>query len=307
MRPVDIKPADMTPPERLRARLQQPAFLPLPAVWDGLSARLSAHAGFEAAFVSGLCVAAGRLGGPDLDIVSFAEMLDSVRMAREAASDLLLLADGDHGFGNALNVQRTVQAYGAAGVAAVMIEDKVTPRPLNTALPPGSKPCLPREEARLKIRAAVAAAKASGILILARTDCRPTLGLDEALARIALFVEEGADILLLDCPVNDDEMRLAVAAAAGRPAFCVFSPGASWGPPSQQRAIALGYKVGVFPFGLLSPAMAGIQAGLAAIAAGDMAAATALPSAQLRDTLGYTDYETRAQPFSVHAEARTQA
>ena len=291
----------MTPPERLRERLRQPGFVPLPAVWDGLSARLTADAGFDAAFLSGMCVAAARLGGPDLDILSFAEMLDSLRMARESAPAMILLADGDHGFGNALNVQRTVQAYGAAGVAAVMIEDKVTPRPLNTALPPGSKQCLPREEARMKIRAAVAAAKASGTLILARTDCRPTQGLDEALARIELFANEGADILLLDCPANDDEMRRAVAAAGGRPSFCVISQGAASGPPSQQRASDLGFRLGTFPTSVLSTAMAGIQAGLAALRTGDAIAAGALPQAQLRQTLGYTDYETRAQPFSVRA------
>src|SRR3546814_13990318 len=89
-----------------------------------------------------------------------------------------------------MNVQRTVRAYGRAGAAAVLIEDKITPRALTAA----GKPCLPRDEARMKIRAAVEAAKESGILVLARTDCRPTQGIDEAVARIAMYVEEGADI-----------------------------------------------------------------------------------------------------------------
>src|SRR3546814_6354930 len=87
-----------------------------------------------------------------------------------------------------MNVQRTVRAYGRAGAAAVLIEDKITPRALTAA----GKPCLPRDEARMKIRAAVEAAKESGILVLARTDCRPTQGIDEAVARIAMYVEEGA-------------------------------------------------------------------------------------------------------------------
>ena len=110
-------------------------------------------------------------GGPDLDLVSFGEMHDSFQMVRGAAPGTLVLADGDHGHGNAMNVQRTVRAYGRAGAAGVLIEDKVTPRALTAA----GKPCLPREEARMKIRAAVDAAKESGILILARTDCRPEL------------------------------------------------------------------------------------------------------------------------------------
>ena len=167
----------MTPPDRLRALLAQPDFVVMPAVWDGLSARLAAEAGFRTAFLSGSCVAAARLGGPDLDLISFAEMLNSLEMVRGAAPDTLVLADGDHGYGNAMNVQRTVRAYGRAGAAAVLIEDKVTPRALTAA----GKPCLPREEARMKIRAAVEAAKDSGILVMARTDCRPTQGIDEAL------------------------------------------------------------------------------------------------------------------------------
>jgi 2-methylisocitrate lyase-like PEP mutase family enzyme len=157
-------------PDRLRALLAKPDFVVMPAVWDGLSAKLAAEAGFETAFLSGSCVAASRLGGPDLDLISFAEMLDSFNMARGAAPGTLFLADGDHGYGNPMNVQRTVRAYGRAGAAAILIEDKITPR----ALTAGGKPCIPREEARMKIRAAVEAAKDSGILILARTDCRPS-------------------------------------------------------------------------------------------------------------------------------------
>ena len=148
----------MTPPERLRAYLAEPGFVVMPAVWDGLSAKLAAGAGFKTAFLSGSCVAASRLGGPDLDLLSFAEMFDSFNMVHGAAPETLVLADGDHGYGNAMNVQRTVRAYGRAGAAAILIEDKITPRALTAA----GKPCLPREEARMKIRAAVEAAKEFG-------------------------------------------------------------------------------------------------------------------------------------------------
>src|SRR5216683_8356709 len=186
----------MNYPDCLRALLAQPGFIAMPAVWDGLSAKLSADAGFKTAFLSGSCVAASRLGGPDLDLISFGEMFDSFNMVHGAASNMAILADGDHGYGNAMNVQRTVRAYGRAGAAAILIEDKITPRALTAA----GKPCLPREEARMKIRAAVEAARESGILILARTDCRPTQGIDEAASRIEMYVQEGADILFLDSP-----------------------------------------------------------------------------------------------------------
>ena len=151
----------------------------------------------------------------------------------------------------------------------------------------------------MKIRAAVEAAKESGILILARTDCRPTQGIDEAVARIEMYVEEGADILFLDSPADDEEIRRAVAAAAGRPSLAVLSPGAPRATPSQVEAKALGFKIGVYPTNMLSPAIAGMKAGLAALTAGGAETASALPPAELRTTLGYDDYDTQAKPFIV--------
>jgi 2-methylisocitrate lyase-like PEP mutase family enzyme len=277
--------------------LAKPGFVVMPAVWDGLSAKLAANAGFETAFLSGSCVAASRLGGPDLDLVSFGEMLDSFTMVRGAAPQTLILADGDHGYGNAMNVQRTVRAYGRAGAAAILIEDKITPRALTSA----GKPCLPRDEARMKIRAAVEAARESGILVLARTDCRPTQGIDEAVARIEMYVEEGADILFLDSPADDAEIARAVAAAKGRPSFVVLSPGAPRATPSQKQAAELGFKIGTYPTAMLSPAIAGMKAGLSALAAGEAEAASALAPAELRDTLGYGAYDAQAKPFIVKA------
>lgn len=285
----------MTPPDRLRELLRQPGFIVMPAVWDGLSAKFAARAGFATAFLSGSCVAASRLGGPDLDLLSMPELLDSLAMVRAAAPDTLVLADGDHGYGNPVNVQRTVRAYGRAGAAAVLIEDKITPRALTSA----GKPCLPREEARMKIRAAVEAAKDSGILVLARTDCRPTQGIDEAVARIEMYVEEGADILFLDSPADHAEIRRAVAAAAGRPSFAVLTPGPQRATPSCAEAAELGFKIGTYPTGLISPALAGILSGLDAAKAGQADAPSAVPAAQLRELLGYADYDAQAARFRV--------
>ena len=285
----------LTAPQRLRAVLARPGLVVMPAAWDGISAKMTAAAGLETAFLSGSCVAASRLGGPDLDLLSFAEMFDSFQMVRGAAPDLLVLADGDHGYGNAMNVQRTVAAYGRAGAAAVLIEDKITPRALTSA----GKPCLPRAEARMKIRAAVEAARDSGILVLARTDCRPTQGIDEAVARIEMYVEEGADILFLDSPADDGEIRRAIAAAQGRPSFVVLSPGAPRATPSQKEAEALGFKIGTFPTGMLSPSIAGIKLGLEALKAGQSESKAALPPAELRTVLGYGDYDAQAKPFIV--------
>lgn len=282
-------------PDRLRTLLKEPGLIVMPAVWDGLTAKLTTEAGFKTAFLSGSCVAASRLGGPDLDLVSFGEMFESFNMVRGASPDLLVLADGDHGHGNAMNVQRTVAAYGRAGAAAVLIEDKITPRALTAA----GKPCLPREEARMKIRAAVQAAKDSGILVMARTDCRPTAGIDEAVARIEMFAEEGADILFMDSPNDEEEIKRGNAAAKGKPNFVVLSPGAPRATPSQARALELGFKIATYPTGMLSPAAAGMKAGLAALKAGEAEAKSALPPAELRTMLGYPAYDTAAKPFIV--------
>jgi 2-methylisocitrate lyase-like PEP mutase family enzyme len=132
---------------------------------------------------------------------------------------------------------------------------------------------------------------------MARTDCRPTLGIDEAVARIEMFCDEGADILFLDSPADDAEIRRAVAAARGRPSFAVLSPGAPRAIPSQAQAAALGLKIATYPTGMLSPAIAGMQEGLAAIAAGGAAAASALPVKAFRDILGYDAYDVQAKPY----------
>lgn len=285
----------MNHPEQLSALLAKPELTIMPAVWDGLSAKLSQQAGFASAFMSGSCVSAARLGGPDLDLLSFGEIFDSFNQIRAAAPDLLILADADHGYGNAMNVQRTVRAYGRAGAAAILVEDKVTPRALTSM----GKPTLDKEQARIKIRAAVQAAKDSGILVMARTDCRPTLGIDEAVSRIEMYVEEGADILFLDSPADDDEIRRAVAAAKGRPSFIVLSPGAPRATPSQSEAAALGLKIATYPTAMLSPVVAAINDGLAAIAGGQAESQNALEPQALRKALGYDDYEEVARQFSV--------
>lgn len=287
----------MTPAaQRLKEVLAKPGLLVVPASWDALSAKLVGEAGYPMQFMSGFAVALNRLGFPDTGMISFAEMVDALRNIT-AASDVPVLADGDDGYGNALNVQRTVSEYARAGAAAVLIEDKITPRALTSA----GKPCLPREEARMKIRAAIEAAKDSGILILARTDCRPTQGIDEAVARIEMYVEEGADILLLDSPADEGEIKRAVAAAKGKPSFAVLSPGAPRSTPSQTEAAKLGFKIGTYPTGMLAPAIAGMKDGLAALKAGEAAAKSALPPPEMRTTLGYDAYDVQAKPFIAKA------
>ena len=188
----------------------------MPGCGDGMGARLIEEAGFRTGFVSGSSVSAMRLAMPDMDLVSFNEMADAVESCIAAAPHVLWLADGDTGHGNALAVQKVIRAYARRGAAAVLIEDKIWPRPLGRD---GAKLVVDREHAILRCRAAVEACRDEGILLLARTDARGSRGFAAALARIRAFVAEGADILFLDSPQSEEEMRTGIEACDGKPAL----------------------------------------------------------------------------------------
>src|SRR6202163_1431281 len=168
----------------LKELLDQPVLQVMPGCGDGMGAHLIAEAGFRTGFVSGSSISAMRLAMPDMDLLTFPEMADAVETVIAAAPDLLWLADGDTGYGNALAVQKTVRAYARRGAAAVLIEDKAWPRPLGHG---GAKLVIEREAAILRCRAAVEACREEGILLLARTDARTPRGFDEALARVRSF------------------------------------------------------------------------------------------------------------------------
>jgi 2-methylisocitrate lyase-like PEP mutase family enzyme len=205
----------------LKALLDEPRLQIMPGCGDGMGAHLIEEAGFRTGFISGSSISAMRLAMPDMDLVSFGEMADAVETCIAAAPNVLWLADGDTGHGNALAVQKVIRTYARRGAAAVLIEDKIWPRPLGHG---GAKLVIDRDAAVLRCRAAVEACRDEGILLLARTDARVSRGFDEALARIQAFVAEGAHILFLDSPQSEDEIRAGIAACNGRPALAVTSP-----------------------------------------------------------------------------------
>src|SRR6201993_750590 len=206
----------------MQALLSQPGIQVVPGCGDGLGARLVEEAGFAIGFASGSSISAPRLAMPDMDLLTFPEMRDVVETMITAAPKVLWLADGDTGYGNAIAVQKTIRAYARAGAAAVLIEDKQWPRQLGHQ---GAKLVVDRDEARLRCRAAVAAAREEGILLLARTDARTSRGFPEALSRLRDFVAEGPHIFFLDPPATEAEMRESVAACQGKPAIAVTNPG----------------------------------------------------------------------------------
>jgi 2-methylisocitrate lyase-like PEP mutase family enzyme len=251
----------VTPAQKLRDLLAEPGVHVMPGCFDALSAKLVADAGFKVTFMSGFAVSAARLGLPDTGLISFAEMLDTLRNCCGAAAKIPLIGDGDTGYGNALNVQRTVIEYARAGAAAGMIEDQVSPKKCGHTR---GKDVISREEARLKIRAAVDAKANADILIMARTDARAVHGFDAALERCRDFEAEGADIVFLEAPETEAEMR-QFCRAMKKPCMANLVPGGKTPilPPGQLQDV--GYKLALYPVMLMSSAVAAMQATLAAL------------------------------------------
>jgi 2-methylisocitrate lyase-like PEP mutase family enzyme len=283
----------VTPAQRLRELLAQPNVEIMPGCYDALSAKLVADAGYKVTFMSGFAVSAARLGLPDTGLISFTEMLDSLRNCCAAAGKVPLIGDGDTGYGNALNVQRTVVEYARAGAAAVMIEDQVSPKKCGHTR---GKQVVSREEARLKIRAAVEAR--ADILIMARTDARAVHGFDEALARCRDFEAEGADIIFLEAPESEDEMR-RFCRAMRAPCMANMVPGGKTPILPPDRLQEIGYRLALYPVLLLSSAIAAMQASLAALRPGSTAPQPpSISFAELQRLVGFPDYwerETRYQ------------
>lgn len=286
----------MTPAQKLREILADPSLEVMPGCFDALSAKLVADAGYKVTFMSGFAVAAARLGLPDTGLISFAEMLDSVRNCASGAAAIPLIGDGDTGYGNALNVQRTVVEYARAGAAAVMIEDQVSPKKCGHTR---GKQVIGRDQARMKIRAAVDARRDADILILARTDARAVHGFDEALDRCRDFETEGADIIFLEAPESELEMR-RFCRAVSKPCMANMVPGGKTPVLPPQQLQSIGYKLALYPVALLSCAIAAMQAALSALRPG---AAKPLPPsvtfAELQQIVGFPDYWQRETEYKA--------
>jgi 2-methylisocitrate lyase-like PEP mutase family enzyme len=285
----------LTPAQTLRDLLAQPNIEIMAGCHDALSAKLVADAGFKVTFMSGFAVAAARLGLPDTGLISFAEMLDSLRNCCAAAGKVPVIGDGDTGYGNALNVQRTVIEYARAGAAGVMIEDQVSPKKCGHTR---GKRVISRGEARMKIRAAVDAKAGADILIMARTDARAVHGFDDALARCRDFEEEGADIIFMEAPESEDEMR-RFCAAMTKPCMANMVPGGKTPVLPADQLHKLGYKLAVYPVLLLSSSIAAMQATLAGLRPGSRTPQPpAISFTDLQSVVGFPDYwsrETRYQ------------
>src|SRR2546423_4207646 len=189
---------------RLRELLVQRDLLVAPGAYDALSARLIAQAGFPAVYMTGFGTAASVLGQPDVGLLTMSEMVSCAAALAAVVGDRPLIADADTGYGNPINVRRTVREYERAGVAAIHIEDQVWPKKCGHL---EGKQVIPLREMVQKIRAAVDARQDPDLVIIGRTDANGVHGLDEALRRATAYLEAGADVLLIEAPRSIKEVR----------------------------------------------------------------------------------------------------
>jgi 2-methylisocitrate lyase-like PEP mutase family enzyme len=291
----------MNAASRLRTMLDEPVLRVMPGVFDALSAKLAREAGHKALFMSGFAVSAARLGMPDAGLISMGEMLDTLRGVVAAAGDVPVVGDGDTGWGNAVNAQRTLAEYARAGAAAIMLEDQASPKKCGHTK---GKQVVGRAEARMRVRAASEARdalRASGgdILVLARTDARAVTGFEDALARCKDFVDEGADIVFLEAPESLDEMK-RFCRTIPRPCMAnmVFEGKTPVLPPAELQEI--GYRLAVYPVVALTAVIAAMRQAFAALVPGSGVAQPAhLTFPDLQDAVGFPDYWARETRYAA--------
>jgi 2-methylisocitrate lyase-like PEP mutase family enzyme len=248
----------------LRALVGRKNGLVVPGAYDGVSARLVERAGFEAVYMTGFGTSASRLGLPDLGYAGLAEMADHARNLAAAVS-IPLIADADTGYGNALGVRRTVQAYEAAGVAALHIEDQVAPKRCGHL---SGHQIVPLAEFAGKIRAAVEARRDPDLLIIARTDAISAVGFDEALRRGEAATRAGADVLFIEAPRDEAQVE-RVAAAFDTPLLYNYASGGRSPLLPFPRLRALGFSIIILPVDTLLVATKAMASYLAQVRARD--------------------------------------
>jgi 2,3-dimethylmalate lyase len=247
----------------LRELLDSEEMVLAPGCFDALGARLVEEAGFPAAYMTGFGSAASRLGRPDVGLMTLSEMVDNARRIAQAV-DIPVIADADTGYGNPINVIRTVQEYEAAGVAAIHIEDQVMPKKCGHM---EGKQLIPAGEMSAKVAAAVSARRSAEFLIIARTDARAVEGLAGALERARRYRQAGADLLFVEAPQSTDEIETIAAALLDVPLLFNYAEGGKTPAVTHQFLRDLGFSVVIFPISTLLVATAAMRSVLREIKA----------------------------------------
>lgn len=227
----------------LRERFHQEDIIVAPGAYDALSAKLIEEAGFPAVYVSGAAVSASLLGAPDVGLLTLSEMLAHAQRIVHAVR-LPVIVDADTGYGNAINVIRTVREFERIGVAAIHLEDQTFPKRCGHL---EGKHVIPMSKMIGKIQAAVYARTDPDFLLIARTDARSVYGLDEAIRRGRAYFEAGADIIFIEAPEGEEEVVRIAESLKDVP--LLINLGGSGKTPMLpvQRLKALGYKIAIYP------------------------------------------------------------
>ncbi len=242
-----------TPARRLRERLRSPQLLIAPGVFDGLSARIAAAAGFEALYASGGAIARST-GVPDLGLLSVTEVLVRLREIVDATK-LPVIADADTGYGNALNVFRTVREFERLGVAALHLEDQVSPKKCGHY---AGKELISADEMVGKLRAAQDARTDPDVVLIARTDARAVEGLEEAIGRANRYAKAGADLLFVEAPESEEEIR-TIARQVRAPLLINIFKGGKTPLVAPDTLGEMGYRVMIVPSDLQRAAIRAMQ------------------------------------------------
>uniref|UniRef100_A0A1D1XWF0 2,3-dimethylmalate lyase n=1 Tax=Anthurium amnicola TaxID=1678845 RepID=A0A1D1XWF0_9ARAE len=292
------------PAKALRDILETPGIHQGPACFDALSAKLVERAGFQFCFTSGFSVSAARLCLPDVGLISYGEMVDQGYQITQAVS-IPVIGDGDNGYGNQMNVKRTVKGFIRAGFAGIILEDQVAPKACGHTQ---GRKVVSREESVMRIKAAIDAREESGsdIVIVARTDSRQAVSLDESLWRSRAFADAGADVLFIDALASREEMK----------AFCDISPllpkmanmleGGGKTPilnPIELEEI--GFKIVSYPLSLIGVSIRAMQDALTAIKSGRVPPPGSLPSfEEIKEIIGFNDYYEEEKRYSTSVSRR---
>lgn len=284
----------MTSGARLKARLEK-GVLVAPGAYDALSARIAAQAGAEAVYMTGFGVAGSLLGVPDIGLVTASEMIERVRAVAAAASPVPLIADGDNGHGGVLNVERLVREYERAGAACIQLEDQVLPKRCGHM---DGKEVVPLDEGAAKIKAAAAARSSRDFLIIARTDARSVLGIDEALRRADAYLKAGADLLFVEAPQSEAELRAVAERFKGVPLVANMVEDGKTPFLTASVLGQMGYRLVLFPISALLAAARTAQRVYANILAkGTNTTADRLSFDDYCDVVGLKDHLARAQKW----------
>ena len=274
-------------PGSLAARLQQPGLIIAPGIHDGVSARLADRMGFDCLYMTGYGSVASSLGLPDAGLASYTQMLDRVAMiARTVRTPFI--ADGDTGYGGLLNVAHAVRGYEAAGASAIQLEDQVFPKKCGHT---PNRRVIPAEDMVRKIRVAAESRTSKDFLIVARTDARTEHGIDEALRRAELYGKAGADILFVESPESEDEMR-TICERVDKPLLANMVEGGRTPVKSRQVLEQLGYRIAIFPVTALLAATEAMAAAYAALKAQGSSAGMAqplYPFSQMSTLMGFQE------------------